>query len=484
MPATIAAPRSRRRRRRRGRQYPTGEREPVARVIEVLGRATDPGMEIEIALRKDALPFAFSKPALAQAKKLPDHVLPSERDSRVDLTGLPLVTIDGETAKDFDDAVFCERKGKGFRLVVAIADVSHYVRDGDAIDKDARERATSVYFPRRVIPMLPEALSNELCSLKPLVDRLCMVATWRSPRPATSAATSSTRRSCIRGAADLQRGVVVAVRPCGGDRSAREGPAPASPGPLCAVQGARPAPRRARGDRLRDRRAAARLRQERQDRAHRALAAQRRAQADRGMHARRERVRGGPARQGGSSCALPRARGPDAREARATAGVPRRERALAGRRRAAERASTTRSSSRRSSRAPTSRCCRPCLLRSLQRRATVRTTSATSAPRVRGLRRTSPIRRYPDLLVHRAINAVLQKKRYRPSGSNWEELGVHSRRWPSAAPLTFVPRDVEELAQVLVHAGQGRRGLRRRSAASRARHLHATRRPLTTASCT
>ena len=98
-----------------------------------------------------------------------------DREGRVDLTALPLVTIDGETAKDFDDAVYCERKGKGFRLIVAIADVSHYVRDGDALDRDARERGTSVYFPRRVIPMLPEALSNELCSLKPDVDRLCMV---------------------------------------------------------------------------------------------------------------------------------------------------------------------------------------------------------------------------------------------------------------------------------------------------------------------
>ena len=100
---------------------------------------------------------------------------PADRKDRVDLTALPLVTIDGETAKDFDDAVYCERIGKGFRLVVAIADVSHYVRDGDALDGDARERGTSVYFPRRVIPMLPEELSNELCSLKPEVDRLCMV---------------------------------------------------------------------------------------------------------------------------------------------------------------------------------------------------------------------------------------------------------------------------------------------------------------------
>ena len=157
-------------------EYPTAEREPIARVVEVLGGATDSGIEIEIALRKHALPFTFSKAALAQAKKLPDHVTPAEREGRVDLTDLPLVTIDGETAKDFDDAVYCERKGKGYRLVVAIADVSHYVRDGDAIDKDARDRATSVYFPRRVIPMLPEALSNELCSLKPDVERLCMVA--------------------------------------------------------------------------------------------------------------------------------------------------------------------------------------------------------------------------------------------------------------------------------------------------------------------
>ena len=84
------------------------------------------------------------------------------------------MTIDGETARDFDDAVYCERDAKGFRLIVAIADVSHYVADGDALDGDARDRGTSVYFPRRVIPMLPEQLSNELCSLKPAVDRLCM----------------------------------------------------------------------------------------------------------------------------------------------------------------------------------------------------------------------------------------------------------------------------------------------------------------------
>ncbi len=155
-------------------EQPSANREAMARVTEVLGSATDPGMEIEIALRKHALPFEFSKEALRHAKRLPTEVRPADLKGREDLRPLPFVTIDGETAKDFDDAVWCERRGKGFRLIVAIADVSHYVRDGDAIDIDARERGTSVYFPRRVIPMLPEELSNELCSLKPDVDRLCM----------------------------------------------------------------------------------------------------------------------------------------------------------------------------------------------------------------------------------------------------------------------------------------------------------------------
>jgi ribonuclease R len=154
---------------------PSPQREALARVVEVLGSHTDPGMEIEIALRKHDLPHEFSAAAKKQAKALPTTVSAAECEGRVDLRDLPLVTIDGETAKDFDDAVFCEKRGKGFRLLVAIADVSHYVHDGSALDRDARERGTSVYFPRRVIPMLPEALSNELCSLKPEVDRLCMV---------------------------------------------------------------------------------------------------------------------------------------------------------------------------------------------------------------------------------------------------------------------------------------------------------------------
>ncbi len=155
-------------------EQPSAHREALAKVVEVLGNYTDPGMEIEIALRKHDLPYRFSPPGQRQAARFPQDVQKADRKGRADLTALPLVTIDGETARDFDDAVYCERSAKSFRLIVAIADVSHYVRDGDALDADARERGTSVYFPRRVIPMLPEELSNELCSLKPAVDRLCM----------------------------------------------------------------------------------------------------------------------------------------------------------------------------------------------------------------------------------------------------------------------------------------------------------------------
>ena len=154
--------------------------QPVGRVVEVLGEIDDPGMEIEIAVRKYGVPHEFSDECLALAKKLPDKVRAMDRKARVDLTDIPLVTIDGEDARDFDDAVYCEPmrvgRGKGWRLLVAIADVSHYVQTGNGIDVDAYDRATSVYFPRRVIPMLPEKLSNGLCSLNPDVDRLCMVA--------------------------------------------------------------------------------------------------------------------------------------------------------------------------------------------------------------------------------------------------------------------------------------------------------------------
>jgi ribonuclease R len=149
--------------------------QPIGRVAEVLGHHADPGMEIEIAVRKFDLPHEFSRKALGASQALPDSVQPKDIEGRKDLRALEFVTIDGETAKDFDDAVVARREGKGWRLWVAIADVSHYVRHGDALDRDARERGTSVYFPRRVIPMLPEKLSNGLCSLNPNVERLAMV---------------------------------------------------------------------------------------------------------------------------------------------------------------------------------------------------------------------------------------------------------------------------------------------------------------------
>jgi len=157
--------------------------QPVGRVKEVLGEIDDAGMEIEIAVRKYSVPHEFSDACIAQARGLPDKVRPADKKHRIDLTDVPLVTIDGEDARDFDDAVYCEpatigrgkSATKGWRLLVAIADVSHYVETGSAIDVDAYDRATSVYFPRRVIPMLPEKLSNGLCSLNPEVERLCMV---------------------------------------------------------------------------------------------------------------------------------------------------------------------------------------------------------------------------------------------------------------------------------------------------------------------
>ena len=153
--------------------------QPVGRVKEVLGEIDDPGMEIDIAVRKYSVPHEFSAACLNLARELPDKVRPQDSKDRIDLTDIPLVTIDGEDARDFDDAVYCEPakigKAKGWRLLVAIADVSNYVETGSAIDIDAYDRATSVYFPRRVIPMLPEKLSNGLCSLNPDVERLCMV---------------------------------------------------------------------------------------------------------------------------------------------------------------------------------------------------------------------------------------------------------------------------------------------------------------------
>ena len=159
--------------------YPDSYRQAVGRVVEVLGEIDDPGMEIEIAVRKYGVPHTFSPAALKEAEALPNEVTQEDLKGRVDLRDIPLITIDGADARDFDDAVYCEPvqygQTKAWRLIVAIADVAHYVKPGHPLDKDALLRATSVYFPRRVIPMLPEKISNGLCSLNPEVDRLCMV---------------------------------------------------------------------------------------------------------------------------------------------------------------------------------------------------------------------------------------------------------------------------------------------------------------------
>ncbi|MEZ9537354.1 ribonuclease R [Shewanella sp. 10N.286.51.B8] len=149
----------------------------AAKVTEVLGKTMAPGMEIEIALRNYDLPHKWSAVIEKKLKRIPDEVPESDKQGRVDLRHLPLVTIDGEDARDFDDAVYAETKPSGgWRLWVAIADVSHYVRTDSALDDEARSRGNSVYFPSQVIPMLPEKISNGLCSLNPHVDRLCMVA--------------------------------------------------------------------------------------------------------------------------------------------------------------------------------------------------------------------------------------------------------------------------------------------------------------------
>ncbi|MCK9201964.1 MAG: ribonuclease R [Gallionella sp.] len=156
-------------------KHPDKHAQPIGRIVQVLGNYADPGMEIEIALRKHDLPYEFPHDVEKQAKAISPVVAAEDWAGREDIRNLPLVTIDGETARDFDDAVYCAPEKGGYRLVVAIADVSHYVQSNDALDQEAIKRGNSVYFPRRVIPMLPEELSNGLCSLNPHVDRLCMV---------------------------------------------------------------------------------------------------------------------------------------------------------------------------------------------------------------------------------------------------------------------------------------------------------------------
>jgi len=153
---------------------PSRKNLPVGSINEVLGEHLDPGLEVEMSIRNYGIPYQWNDEVTAQTAKIPERV--TDIKARIDLRATPLITIDGEDARDFDDAVFCEpHSGGGWRLIVAIADVSHYVSVGSALDIEASERGNSVYFPNHVVPMLPEKLSNGLCSLNPAEDRLCMV---------------------------------------------------------------------------------------------------------------------------------------------------------------------------------------------------------------------------------------------------------------------------------------------------------------------
>jgi ribonuclease R len=155
---------------------PEWHSKPTGKIIEIMGDHMSAGMEIDVAIRSHDIPHVWPEAVIAEAETLSDEPEDDDKLGRIDLRDLPFVTIDGEDARDFDDAVYCEaKKSGGWRLWVAIADVSHYVGVSSALDKEARNRGNSVYFPERVIPMLPEVLSNGLCSLKPEVDRLCMV---------------------------------------------------------------------------------------------------------------------------------------------------------------------------------------------------------------------------------------------------------------------------------------------------------------------
>jgi ribonuclease R len=155
-------------------QYPERDRHLLVVLEEIIASPDEPGMEVEVAVRNFDIPFLWPAEVEAEAAAIPEEVQEQDKEGRIDLRDLPLVTIDGEDARDFDDAVYIEAKKRGgWRLIVAIADVAHYVRPGTPLDQEAQKRGTSVYFPQRVVPMLPEKLSNGLCSLNPDIDRLC-----------------------------------------------------------------------------------------------------------------------------------------------------------------------------------------------------------------------------------------------------------------------------------------------------------------------
>ena len=154
---------------------PTLEKNASGRITSIIGNYLDEGVEVDSAIHRHEIPAIFGDKALEESAKLPNKVLTKDKKGRVDITHLELVTIDGEDSRDFDDAVYAIPSKNGWKLMVAIADVSHYVKEGSQLDAESLERGNSVYFPHRVVPMLPESISNGLCSLNPEVERLCMV---------------------------------------------------------------------------------------------------------------------------------------------------------------------------------------------------------------------------------------------------------------------------------------------------------------------
>ena len=163
-------------------EYPSKSSHAIGRVVEILGRKDTRGIDTDVAIIAHGIPNEWPAEALAEARTWSPEVPEKAKVGREDLRDVPLVTIDGADARDFDDAVYCEPHGEGWRLLVAIADVSHYVPTDSPLDREARARGTSVYFPDRVVPMLPEELSNGLCSLNPHVDRLCLVCEMQVTR--------------------------------------------------------------------------------------------------------------------------------------------------------------------------------------------------------------------------------------------------------------------------------------------------------------
>jgi ribonuclease R len=199
-------------------EYPSKTSHAIGRVVSILGRQDQSGIDTDVAILAHGIPNEWPAEALAEARSWSPEVPEKAKEGREDLRSVPLVTIDGADAKDFDDAVYCEPHGDGWRLIVAIADVSHYVRPDSPLDKEARGRGTSVYFPDRVVPMLPEELSNGLCSLKPHVDRLCLVCEMqvtRSGEVTRSRFYDAVMRSAARLTYTEAAGMLVAARPRG-----------------------------------------------------------------------------------------------------------------------------------------------------------------------------------------------------------------------------------------------------------------------------